>query len=367
MKKNNAKIKQSPEIKAVDFFCGGGGMTFGLRKAGINVIAGIDFDQDCQETYEVNNPGAIFVYYDVNNLECDYLEKELHVVKDDDNMVFVGCCPCQYYSLIRSDKTRSSGGKDLLLQFKRFIDYFSPGYILVENVPGILSSEDSVLPDFIDFLDAKGYKNKEYRIVNMKNHSIPQNRRRFSLIATRLNSSIFLPHGSSKEKTVRDVLGEKNGFPKVSAGNNDRTTFYHTVANLSELNLKRVKKTPKNGGTRLAWKDNPELQLNCYIGKDDSFRDVYGRLRWDRPASTITTNFYKTSNGRFSHPEENRALSIREGATLQSFPKTYIFKPTSMIKAAKLIGNAVPPKYAQKLGETIMEHRLGILAQGDKA
>jgi DNA (cytosine-5)-methyltransferase 1 len=273
-------------------------------------------------------------------------------------MIFVGCSPCQYYSIICSDKTKSTDGKDLLLQFKRFIDYFNPGYILVENVPGILSNKNSVLPEFISFLDEKGYKDKDYRVINMRNYSIPQNRRRFSLIATRLNKSICLPQNDSNEKTVRDVLGEKNGFKKVNAGNVDGSDFYHTVANLSELNLKRIKRTPKNGGTRLAWKDDPELQLTCYIDKDDNFRDVYGRLRWDKPSSAITTNFYKTSNGRFSHPEENRALSIREGATLQSFPKTYIFRASSMAKAAKFIGNAVPPEYARRLGLVIMEHRI---------
>jgi DNA (cytosine-5)-methyltransferase 1 len=352
------KIRKGAQLKAVDFFCGGGGMTFGLRQAGINVIAGIDSDEDCRETYEVNNPGSSFIHCDINELECEYLEKVLEINKNDDNMIFVGCSPCQYYSIIRSDKARSTDSKDLLLQFKRFIDYFSPGYILVENVPGIVSNKNSILPEFINFLDRKGYKSKDYHVINMRNYDIPQNRKRFSLIATRLNKLIFLPQGDSSEKTVRDVLGQENGFDKVKAGNVDKSDFYHTVANLSALNLKRVKKTPKNGGTRLAWKDDPELQLRCYIDKDDSFRDVYGRLRWDRPSSTITTNFYKTSNGRFSHPEENRALSIREGATLQSFPKTYVFKTSSMIKAAKLIGNAVPPEYARRLGLVIIAHRV---------
>jgi DNA (cytosine-5)-methyltransferase 1 len=358
MSTNIKKIKKPPQLKAVDFFCGGGGMTFGLRQAGINVIAGIDFDEDCRGTYEANNPGSIFIHYDINDLECGYLERVLEINKNDDNMVFVGCSPCQYYSIIRSDKTKSTDGKDLLLQFKKFVDYFRPGYILVENVPGIVSNKNSILPEFINFLDKQGYKNKDYHVINMRNYSIPQNRKRFSLIATRLNKSIFLPQSDSDERTVRDVLGQKNGFTKVKAGNVDKSDFYHTVANLSALNLKRVKKTPKNGGTRLTWKDDPELQLTCYIDKDDSFRDVYGRLRWDKPSSTITTNFYKTSNGRFSHPEENRALSIREGATLQSFPKTYIFKTSSMIKAAKLIGNAVPPEYARRLGLVITAHRV---------
>jgi len=351
------KNKQVTPLKAIDFFCGGGGMTYGLRKAGIQVIAGIDYDNDCKETYLANNPDSVFIHSDINTLKCCDLEEILDIKKNDNNMIFVGCSPCQYYSIIRSDKTKSAVSKDLLLQFKRFVEYFKPGYILVENVPGIISNKDSVLPEFFKFLDNAGYNNREWRIVNMMYHGIPQSRKRFSLIATRIHEAISLPKEEKKIITVRDVLGEENGFAKIEAGNIDKTDFFHTTANLSELNLKRLKKTPKNGGTRLAWKDDHELQLKCYISKNNCFRDVYGRLSWDKPSSTITTHFYKTSNGRFSHPEEDRALSIREGATLQTFPKTYKFKTSSIIKAAKIIGNAVPPKYAHKLGLVIVGHK----------
>jgi DNA (cytosine-5)-methyltransferase 1 len=358
IKKKKKKNKKKTRLKAIDFFCGGGGMTCGLRKAGVRVIAGIDLDKDCEETYKTNNPGSVFIHSDINALKCHDLEKKLKLKKNDNNMIFVGCSPCQYYSIIRSDKTKSAISKDLLLQFKRFVEYFRPGYILVENVPGIISRKDSVLPEFLKFLDDMGYKNRENRIINMMQYGIPQSRKRFSLIATRVNKSISHPKKEKKVITVRDVLGEEHGFAKIEAGNIDVTEFFHTTANLSELNLKRVKKTPKNGGTRLAWKNDPELQLKCYVNKDDCFRDVYGRLWWDKPSSTITTNFYKTSNGRFSHPMENRALSIREGATLQTFPKSYKFKTSSMIKAAKIIGNAVPPEYARRLGLVIVRHKI---------
>ena len=357
MRKVLKKVIKSPQLKAVDFFCGGGGMTYGLRKSGVKVLAGIDCDKDCEETYKINNPGSVFINSDINDLKCCDLEKKIKIKKADDDMVFVGCSPCQYYSIICSDKTKSAISKDLLLQFKRFIEYFKPGYILVENVPGIASNKDSVLPEFLNFLGDIGYKHIDYSIINMMHHGVPQTRKRFSLIATRIDKPISLPPKDEKIITVRDMIGEENGFIKVNAGNIDKTEYFHTVANLSEINIKRIKKTPKNGGTRIAWKDDPELQLKCYINKDDCFRDVYGRLWWDKPSSTITTNFYKTSNGRFSHPSENRALSIREGATLQTFPKTYKFKTTSMIKAAKIIGNAVPPEYARRLGLIIREHR----------
>lgn len=342
-------------MRAIDFFCGGGGMTSGLRQAGINVIAGVDFDKDCRETYEYNNPGSTFVQADITQLEVDYFEKNHGVLRNDDELILVGCSPCQFYSIINTQKEKSLKSKNLLLDFQRFIDYYNPGYVLVENVPGIISHKESVLPDFLAFLERKGYA-YEKEIINMKHYGVPQNRRRFSLIATRLDRKISLP---LKEETVlclADCIGEKNGFNRIEAGHKDLSDFAHSAAGLDEINLKRLAKTPKNGGTRLAWKDDPELQLNCYIGKDNSFVDVFGRMYWNSPSSTITTKFYSISNGRFAHPEENRAISIREGAVLQSFPRDYVFKTMSLATAAKLIGNAVPPEYARRLGLLILNN-----------
>ena len=155
--------------------------------------------------------------------------------------------------------------------------------------------------------------------------------------------------------TVADVIGVENGFQKIKAGHKDTTDFQHTVAGLSEVSLKRMAMTPHDGGNRLSWANQLELQLDCYIGKDDIFKDNYGRMWWNKPSPTITTKFFSISNGRFAHPEEDRAISIREGATLQSFPKNYVFKTKSIAGAARIIGNAVPCEYARRLGETIIK------------
>jgi len=345
--------KQTIEYKAIDFFCGGGGMTCGLRQAGINVVAGVDFDKDAKETYELNNPGSTFVLADINELKEEYFEEKFQLTRNDDNLILIGCSPCQFYSIINTKKEKAKKSKDLLLQFQRFIDYYNPGYVLVENVPGIITNKDTVLPEFISFLQRKGYNNIIQEIINMKNYGIPQNRRRFSLIATRLEENITLPQKDERVLTLIDCLGQANGFSEINAGHKDTTDFAHSTSALSPKNLERLLITPKNGGTRMAWKDIQRLQLDCYRGKDDRFRDVYGRLFWDKPSSTITTKFIKISNGRFAHPDENRGLSIREGATIQSFPKEYIFKTNSIGIAAKLIGNAVPPEYARRLGKII--------------
>lgn len=346
------------KLKAIDFFCGGGGMTCGLRQSGIDVIAGVDFDKDCKETYEHNNPGSKFVLADVTKLRSNHFAKKFGVQKNDDNLIFIGCSPCQYYSIINTSKVKSQKSKDLLKDFRRFIQYYNPGYVLVENVPGIESREDSILPDFLAFLKRRKYTFK-YQVINMNHYGVPQNRRRFSLIASRVDHDIDLPVPDNTEDflTLKDVLGQINGFDPIPAGHRDDSPFMHTCAGLEEKNLKRLRKTPHDGGTRLSWKDDPELQLPCYVGNDESFVDVYGRLFWDRPASTITTKFYSLSNGRFAHPDEDRAISLREGAAIQTFPRDYAFKTLSFAATAKLIGNAVPPEYGKRLGQVILNSK----------
>lgn len=334
-------------------------MTNGLIQAGINVIAGVDLDSEAKETYEINNSPAKFVNEDITKLPLEYFEKEFNVHRNDDEMIFVGCSPCQFYSIIRSSKEKSRKTKDLLLYFEKFVEYYKPGYVLVENVPGIMSNKETILHDFLQKLDQLGYGNKEngrciYDVVNMKNYGIPQNRRRFSLIATRLDRQVHLPEHDEHIMTVREAIGNNNIFPSIHAGEKDTNPIrFHSAKSLSELNILRLENTPEDGGTRLAYKDNNYLLQKCYIGHDNSFSDVYGRLYWDKPSPTITTKFLSISNGRFGHPVQNRGLSIREGATLQSFPFNYEFKTNSLIVAARLIGNAVPPMFARKIGEVI--------------
>ena len=138
---------------AIDSFCGGGGMTCGLRQAGIDVIAGVDLDKEAQSTYETNNPGSVFVLANIRNLQDDYFEKKFSVRRNDDNLVLIGCSPCQFYSIINTSKEKSKESKDLLLEFQRFVRYYNPGYVIVENVPGIITNKYSVLPEFLSFLE----------------------------------------------------------------------------------------------------------------------------------------------------------------------------------------------------------------------
>ncbi|QCE41566.1 DNA cytosine methyltransferase [Psychroserpens sp. NJDZ02] len=344
-------------LKAVDFFCSGGGMSYGIQKAGIQILAGIDFDETCSETYEANIKNAEFIHADVFELKEKDLEKKLSLKINDDELVLIGCSPCQFWSIINTTKEKSKQSKNLLIEFHRFVSYFNPGYVIVENVPGVLrKKEESGLNEFINWLEKKDYT-VHFKVHEVSNYGVPQHRKRFTLIANRINQIKLEPIAvKGKKITVRDVLGEKNGFPKVKPGHKDNSEFMHTVAGLNELNLERLSLTPKDGGTRMAYVYDKRLAPPCHYMKTDGFKDIYGRMWWDKPSPTITTKFFSFSNGRFGHPEEDRAISIREGAVLQSFPKTYKFKGTSVARIARMIGNAVPPKYATAIGKAIIQN-----------
>ena len=344
-------------LKAVDFFCSGGGMSFGLQQAGIKVIAGIDIDPDCKETYEANIKGAEYLLTDVEKLKEGELSKEIDIKKNDNNLILVGCSPCQYWTIIRTNKKKSKKSKNLLHEFHRFVKYYNPGYVVVENVPGILNRhKESGLDKFVKDLEKQGYT-VHYEVVSLNNYGVPESRKRFSLIASRLTNEKIFPKPNNSCPVVADFIGKNNGFDKIPAGHKDNTDFLHTSARLSDKNLQRLKLTPKNGGTRRAWADT-NLQINAYKHNKGniSFSDTYGRMSWDKPAPTITTKFFSISNGRFAHPEENRAISLREGATLQTFPKTYKFIGNSTATIARMIGNAVPPIYAKQIGKTIIKN-----------
>lgn len=358
MKNNTEKKQNQKKLKAIDFFCSGGGMSYGMQEAGIEILAGIDFDENCKMTYEANINGAKFIHADVFDLKEKELEKKLSLRKNDDELVLIGCSPCQFWSIINTDKTKSAKSKNLLVEFSRFVKYFRPGYVVVENVPGVLRrKEESGLNEFIEWLKDNGYENPHFKVHNVNDYGVPQSRKRFTLIATRISQDEVKPQElDGRRVVVKDVLGIENGFARIEPGHKDNSDFLHTVPNISDINKKRLKKVKKDGGNRLGFANDPELQLKCFEGKNESFKDTFGRLWWNRPAPTITTKFFSISNGRFVHPEEDRALSIREGATLQSFPLTYKFKGTSVANIARMIGNAVPPKYATAIGKAIINN-----------
>lgn len=334
-------------------------MSFGLSQAGIDVLGGIDNAVDCQKTYEANLPNAKYIRRDITRLSAPELGRRLDLTVDDPDLVFCGCSPCQFWSKIRTDKTKSLKTAFLLKQFQKFIRHFRPGFVVVENVPGLYRSKDStVLNEFQAFLTSMGY-NYNDGVINAGHFGVPQNRMRYLLIASRVKVVDPLPADiKGRPMNVADFIGTGNGFPSIEHGHRDPTEFRHTTAALSDRNVRRLQATPM-GGNRSSWSDDPELQIDAYRDKDHMFRDVYGRMAWNKPAPTITTRFISLSNGRFGHPEENRAISIREGARLQTFPSDYQFHGGSINALARQIGNAVPPELARRIGGHLISVRHG--------
>jgi len=340
------------DLKALDFFCSAGGVTCGFKQAGINVLGGIDIDPDCKLTYEKNND-ATFLQADVSTLKKEKLREVFKIRRRQRNLIFVGCSPCQYYSNIKTDKSKSSATRLLLEDFQEFVDFYKPGYVFIENVPGLDKNADSPLGKFKEFLKENKYVYAE-GVVNAKYYGVPQNRLRYILLATRLRKSISLPKPNRNEiRTVRDAIGNLELFVPIEAGYEDETTFMHSPANLSSLNFNRIRNTPHDGGDRRAWRDNPDLQVDCYKNHEGHY-DVYGRMHWDKPSPAITTRFISYSNGRYGHPEQDRAISLREGATLQSFPIDYVFYAESQGTIARMIGNAVPPNMANEIANCFL-------------
>lgn len=339
-------------LQAVDFFCSAGGVTYGFIKAGIEVLGGIDIDVKCKETYEKNN-SVKFLHADVSKLKKRTLIREFKIKKNQDNLIFVGCSPCQYYSNIKTDKTKSTETRLLLADFQEFVEYYKPGYVFVENVPGLDRKEGSPLGRFKQFLINNSYTIDD-GTINAKYYGVPQNRRRYILVASRVSKMISIPKADKRNIiTVKNSIGDENTFKPIEAGTIDKSDFQHTASALSDKNLARIKMTPKNGGDHRSWSKMKELELPCYSNHDGHY-DVYGRMYWNKPAPTITTRFDSLSNGRYGHPDQNRAISLREGATLQSFPLGYKFFASNKGIIAKMIGNAVPPELALRLAKILI-------------
>lgn len=342
------------QIGVIDLFCGIGGLSYGLGSEGFNIIAGYDIDSTCKYAYKHNNK-ATFFSKDINIVTKKEIDK-LYV--NSKIRVLAGCAPCQPFSSYAfKNKEKDPCKYDLLYQFSRIISEVLPEIVTMENVQQIFSfKQKPVLNDFVSHLESLGYKVSVNRVF-CPDYGIPQTRKRLVLLASRLGEIELIEKTHSKDTyvTLKDIIGK---LPKINAGEVCPTDKLHAARRLSELNLKRIKATAEGG----SWKDWPyDLQLKCHkkpSGK--SFGSVYGRMNWDQPAPTMTTLCTGLGNGRFGHPEQDRAISVREAALIQTFPKSYKFfpksEPTSLTKASRYIGNAVPPKLGEVIAKSIKQH-----------
>jgi DNA (cytosine-5)-methyltransferase 1 len=340
-------------VAAVDLFCGAGGLSCGLLRAGIRIAAGVDSNPACAYPFGENNKAA-FILGDAEGLGPGFVSS---LYPKRCIRVLAGCVPCQPFSPY-SGRHRKNGGTDerrnLLSVFARHVRETMPEIVVSENVDGL--TKEGVFLNFVEGLLSLGYSVHAVS-ADCRNYGVPQTRRRLILLASRIGDIRFAEptHEGTDVPTVRQAIGH---LPAIRDGEASADDPLHVAAKLSELNLMRIKSS-KPGGT---WRDwNEDLRLSCHGKKSGkSYLSVYGRMSWDTPAPTVTTQFYGYGNGRFGHPEQDRALSLREGALLQSFPENYAFaregEKVKMREIATLIGNAVPVKLAEAIGKSVMNH-----------
>lgn len=342
--------KKAITIEAIDLFCGAGGLTYGLRQAGIKVKAGIDLDPACRYPYEANNKSK-FIEADISKVSAEALAK--HYSKGAIRLL-AGCAPCQPFSTLANGKKGPNDKKwGLLEEFARLVKELKPELVTMENVPRVTNHPP--YKAFIETLTNLGYQVDAQRI-RCANYGIPQERRRFVLIASLLGS-IKLPNKAGTLKTVRDAIGH---LPPLAAGEASASDPLHKARTLSPLNLQRIQAS-KPGGSWLDWPES--LRAPCHREeRGASFQSVYARMVWDAPSPTITTQAHNFGTGRFGHPSQDRAITLREAAIFQSFPDEYKFVDVESGAAAsfstvgRLIGNAVPPRLGEVVGDVFKKH-----------
>lgn len=336
----------------VDLFCGVGGLTNGFAKAKFNVLAGIDVDASCKYAYEKNNFSS-FIHADLTELSPN----EIAILYPDNSVkILAGCAPCQAFSTYQQGNTKNDKWK-LLYSFGKIIDSIQPDVVSMENVPNLLKyNQGKVFKDFIQILQ-DNYYSIFYQIVDAKDYGVPQRRKRLILLASKFGeiSLIKKTHTGKRAKTVKQAIGH---LPEIEDGESYQKDKLHRARKLSDMNLRRIRAT-KQGGSWKEWDD--ELVLSCHKKESGkSYGSVYGRMRWDNVSPTLTTQCTGYGNGRFGHPEQDRAISLREAAILQSFPKKYHFIDPkkdfnpSIIEAH--IGNAVPPRLGYIIAKSIKNH-----------
>ena len=335
----------------MDIFAGGGGLTVGLKRSGFKVVSAVEIEPNAYATYAVNHPDVYALRQDIGSVKGDEL------LKATDNRcidLLAGCPPCQGFTSLTAKYRREDPRNILILEMSRLAEEIGPRAIMMENVPRLGKSGNSLYRDLKDRLRQMGYKLTE-GVLQVANYGVPQFRRRLVLLGG-LGFRIDLPRpthakggtgGLAPWRTVRDAIG-RMGKPVTLAnarkqGHVERTGW-HVVRTLSPKNVSRIRAARAGA----SWRSIPEdLRPDCHRGSYHGFPNVYGRMEWDRPSPTITGGCTTFSKGRFGHPVEDRTISVREAALLQTFPPDYLFDTPYMEHVCNIIGNALPCEFAE--------------------
>ena len=350
-------------LRVFDFFSGCGGASAGLRASGMEIAFGLDNDLDAGRTFHVNFPEAAFIGDDIAHVPAAALD-EVVGASAGNPLLFNACAPCQPFSRQRNWAAPLDTGRLALLEhFSRFLHRFRPEFVFVENVPGLRDGSlgGAVFERLVQTLEDLGYSTNHH-VVRSQDFGVPQRRARLVLLASVFGPVAFpaRTHGHGlrhpRYATVREWIGV---LPAIAAGETHPFVPNHQAARLSPLNLRRIQATPPGGG----WRNlPPDLMPKSRKSGFEGFTDVYGRLSWDAPAPALTTRCISYSNGRFGHPRQDRAISVREAACLQTFPMNFVVTG-NLNSQARQVGNAVPALLAQRFGECIAGHLSGIVSE----
>ena len=348
---NAGTAESGKQLTALDLFSGCGGLTLGLREAGFSVLGAVDVEPLSNKTYRANHEGVVVWETDIRDLDLVDVKNTLGIGKGELDLL-AGCPPCQGFSTLRTlngSISINDPGNDLLFEFLRFAEALQPRAVMMENVPGL--AQDDRFEIFTSRMRELGYLG-DHKRLNAAEYEVPQRRWRLIYLAG-FQMEIPFAEGRTGKITVKKTIAD---LPKPGDSGDD---VHDIPEKRSNRVMELIRRIPKDGGSRT---DLPaEFQLACHK-RCSGFKDVYGRLAWEDVAPTITSGCFNPSKGRFLHPEEDRAITMREAALLQGFPLGYKFPATHSKSAlALMIGNALPPPFiaahAGSVRDTLLQHR----------
>lgn len=349
---------KEPLVVAVDLFCGVGGLSLGLRRAGIRIGAGIDLDPACQFPF-LENIRAPFLLRDVSEMSGQIIGE---LFEGADVRVLAACAPCQPFSGYTAKLGRDDQRWRLLLEVLRITRELRPHIVTVENVARL--ARTTLWQMFVSELRRVGYY-VDWKVLDSSHYGVPQRRRRVVLVASLLGELKVPSPIKGEIRTVADAIAH---LPEVAPGRKNDVDPLHSARALTPKNLSRIRRS-KPAGT---WREWPaRLRVKCHRrASGRTYPSVYGRMSWDDPSPTITTQFYGFGNGRFGHPTQDRAITLREGALLQSFPSSFVFlrrgERLNFRAVGRLIGNAVPPALGYSIGRAIVAHAAAAVGSGSR-
>jgi DNA (cytosine-5)-methyltransferase 1 len=357
---------------AIDLFCGAGGLSEGFRQAGFHVLAGNDFDQSAGRTYERTHKEAKFLPGPIQNIGAADLLRAAGL-KPGELDVLIGGPPCQAYSIYNHQRGLHDDRANLFREYLRIVEGIQPKWVVVENVTGILSIANGTIVDTIKAEFRRlGYR-VEHATLKAEDYGVPQERRRVFFIGTRTDAPIVFPektHGPSLKPytSIWDAIGD---LPSVENGEDPGLIRYesspsgwfqqyargnavwvenHTAPKLGQINLERIKHIPQGG----SWRDIPFelLPAGMQRAKRSDHTKRYGRMKPDGLSCTVLTKC-DIHWGAYIHPNQERAITVREAARIQSFPDWFVFEGSKTDQYVQ-VGNAVPPLLGRRVAEALL-------------